>query len=162
VATTSQSEEHGRGSNPSRRIPAQSVFLLSPFVRAEDTKIRRALESAARLPRVLVRRTERGSDRDSLAPRAGEPPFVVLVRYWLSCRQMTTSATRGWAWRSSWRARRICMAMRMGRGAGMQGFVRPLATEKSMPWEAKYGSTMRFRCVSMAFLDLLSFSLVFR
>ncbi|KAF8200082.1 hypothetical protein BJ912DRAFT_1126587 [Pholiota molesta] len=72
-------------SRSSRRVPHldeslcnQSSFshLSSP---PKGTKIRRVLESAARPPRVLVIRAERGSDRNSLAPHAGELPFVILV-----------------------------------------------------------------------------------
>jgi hypothetical protein len=60
----------------------QLVFLHPPFVLAKGTKIRRVLESAARLPRFLVIRAERGSDCNSLAPHAGELPFVILVLDW--------------------------------------------------------------------------------
>ncbi|KAF8160416.1 hypothetical protein BJ912DRAFT_1035445 [Pholiota molesta] len=51
----------------------------------KGTKIKRALKSAARLPRVPGIRAGRGSGRNSFTPRAGEPPVVILRLQVLGC-----------------------------------------------------------------------------
>ena len=51
----------------------------------KGTKIRRALQSAARLPRVPAIRAGRGSGRNHFSPAPGEPPVVVFKIQVIGC-----------------------------------------------------------------------------
>ena len=59
------------------RDPKPCRVNLGPAMK--ETKIRRALKSAARLPQVLAIRVGRGSSRNQLSPAPGKPPVVIQV-----------------------------------------------------------------------------------
>jgi len=56
-----------------------------PSGTTKGTKIKRALKSAARLPRIPAIKAGRGSGRSDFSPRQGEPPVVIFRLQVLGC-----------------------------------------------------------------------------
>ncbi|KAF4622347.1 hypothetical protein D9613_009567 [Agrocybe pediades] len=59
--------------------------MSEPQPTTKKTKIKRALKSAARLPRVSYIKAGRGSGRNDFTPRPGEPPVVIFRLQVLGC-----------------------------------------------------------------------------